>query len=156
MYGGRLRGEIIRRIFGRDLHFLVAPDLNESLGGLAIGAVGFQPHALFDGDRNVVEADRRARRKLGALAANTMIIVQLRAANPERNIQVACPAATAVGNGTQSCRYAVGFLVGNFVADEVRGRIGFLFQNPKVTVEFFTKNFKDRRLGKGCRETENN
>jgi hypothetical protein len=50
----------------------------------------------------------------------------------------------------------VGFLVGDFVADEVRGRIGFLFQNPKVTIKFFTEYLKNRGLGKGCRVTKNN
>jgi hypothetical protein len=49
----------------------------------------------------------------------------------------------------------VGFLVGNFVADEVRSRVGFLFQNLEVTVEFFAEDFENRGLGKGCREVKN-
>jgi hypothetical protein len=49
----------------------------------------------------------------------------------------------------------VGFLVSDFVADEVRSWIGFLFQNPKVTVELFAKDFENWGLGKGCRKIKN-
>ena len=90
VYRGGLHGKIIRRIFGRDFHFLVAPDLNKPFGGLPIGPIGFQPHTLLDGDRNVVEADLLSRREVGAFAANPVIIVQLGFTHAKRNIQVPC------------------------------------------------------------------
>ncbi len=152
VYLGRLHGKIVRRIFGRDLHLLVAANLDESFGCFTIGAIGFEPQGLLDGDGDVVEADQRSRRKLCPFAANPVIIVQLGAAHPQRNIHVPCPATAVVRNRSQGRRYAVKFLVCNFITDEIRRWVSFFLQNPKVTVEFFTQNLKNRGLGKRCGE----
>ena len=40
------------------------------------------------------------------------------------------------------------FFFRDFVADEVRGRIGFLFQNPEVTIQLFAQDLENRGLGK--------
>ena len=81
-----------------------------------------------------------------AFTAHTVIVVQLRIAGSQRNVQVAGDSFGVAGDCAERSADVVGFLFSDFVTDEVGGRIGLLLENTKVTIQFLAQDAENLGL----------
>ena len=80
----------IRRVVSLlDLHLLVGFDLDQAARGQPVSTVGLEPNPAADRIRYVVERNHGARREARSLTLHNAIVVQLGAAHPDGDIQVA-------------------------------------------------------------------
>ena len=86
------------RLFGREvgglvtvggLHLLVGADADEAIGGGAVDAVGFEPHARFDGGGDVLDRDGSAGGELNTVAADAPVVVELLVADANGGVEIA-------------------------------------------------------------------
>jgi len=143
--------EVGRLVAVRDLHLAIGADLDEALGGGTVGAVGFEPEAVAQGGRLVVERDGRAGGELPALARGAVIVIQLRRADAHRNVQVPVVHGIVELQSSQVARHHAGILFGHFVGEKVGRRLGFGLERLEIALELVRQDVQQgagrRRFG---------
>ena len=124
--GGLFGGEIVGVVLLGHVDVGVAADLDEALGGGAVGAVGIEPEAAADGGGVVVDGEGRAGGELRAIAAHAVVVIELGGADAERGIERAGAALAARGEGAQGGGDDGEILLGDFVGQVVGRGVGLL------------------------------
>jgi len=83
--------EIVGGILVLNTNLRAGADLDQALGGQPVGAIGIEPDAALECERIVLDHDGGAVGELGAIAADSMIIIELRAAHADGDVEVAGP-----------------------------------------------------------------
>ena len=150
MDGGRFDGEIVRIVFLFQLGLRVGFDLNQAPSGQPVSAVSLDPDLLTDGIRYVVERYDGAGSKSGPLAVHDMIILELRITHADNDVEIAEMCGVVAGECAEAGADDLGVLLRYRVSHVVRRRIGFLFQNGKISLQLVVEDVKKggRRRGR--------
>ena len=150
--GGGSGAPVIGIVGLRHLHLGVGFDADEALGGGAIGAVGFQPEAALDGVGVVLIGEKRARGELPAVSPDLVVVVQLGAAHAHRHIERTALARIGGFHRAQCPGDGVELVLGYLVTHVVRRRVGLLFEDSVIAIEFLGHGVQqDRGLRRGDR-----
>ena len=147
--GGRFLGEIVGLVFLLHLDLRVGADLDETLGGQAVGAVGIHPETALEGERIVLNHYRCAGGELAAVAAHPMVVIQLGTADAYGNVQSAATRTAARRDGAETGGDHGEILLGDGVREEIRRRVGFFLETVEIAGQLLGKNSENAR-GRGA------
>ena len=119
--------------------------IDEALRCAAKGAVGFEPETALDGIRAVLDGDRRRGGELRAFSADDVIVIEFVGTDSNGYVERAGVGLIAGLEGTHAARDHLHLLLDNGVGEEVRRRIGLLFQCGEIAVEFLGKDVEEGR-----------
>ncbi len=128
---GLFDGEIVRPVCGSGAKLFVGLDADQALRGAAIDAIGGQPHGLADRIGIVVEGNSGGEREAHAVVTDAAIIIEFRGTDADGDIQNAVAVVVLCIDRTTTGEDDVVFLVGDFVAEEIRRGVGLCLRAVK-------------------------
>lgn len=135
-------------------HLLTGLDANQAIGGGAVDAVGFEPHALFERAGNIFNSDRRGGSELDLLTAGAAIVVHGGISDSDGNVEIPVVRVGSGGEDAEGGAYDVSVEVGDLIRHEVGWRVGF-FQRVEIALEFLAHGVENNRVAGSERHYRN-
>lgn len=149
------RTKVVRSVLFGDGGLLVGLGLSVSLGGGPPGAVGLEPQGIANGVRHVVHGDDRADAKLAALATDGMIVIELRAAHADGDVEDASAAVAVSVDGAVGGDNGITLVLGHLIRDVIRRRFRLLPESDEISLQLVLKDTGEiRRKSRGKQQKQ--
>jgi hypothetical protein len=119
------------------------------LRGGAVDGISVHPQAALEGVGVIVEREEGAVGERGGVAADAVVVVELRGADAKRDVEGAGLRTVLRGEHSAGGGQQVRLLLSDGVGQEVGRRVGLRPEGGEVTFHFGGQDLHERRLGRG-------